>query len=414
MNNVDDGIQIWGGTVNHTYFSIWTIGDDSLDIDQGWRGKAQFGLIVQGFSGNAAQGSGVGDNCIEGDGAEDSDWQPVSTVTLYNMTVIGQPLDGDHGCAYRDNARIQIRNSIFMDLGEKLVAFDNVDGDGASGYGHNGTLSWADTWTTPFTSTSTVNAPASPALFYTAQTSGNLCEITDSVFQNNNNGAAYTEATARGVMAAANNNATIGSSPVTTLTRGAPVVRGGKAMVPVTFLDPRPANQALTSVAYAPQDGFFCSAKYRGAFAPNANWLAGWTATEAYGMTPTTPWADLGSSFAGTFGAPNLCGSGTLQPNAPYSIVLGNALQNTTTILGVGALRWDAPFFGATVVPDINALSGGFYLQLFTNGAGAFTVNGIWPVGIPSGTTVYLQYLIVDPGSVTGFALSNAISATAP
>jgi hypothetical protein len=131
-------------------------------------------------------------------------------------------------------------------------------------------------------------------------------------------------------------------------------------------------------------------------------------------MTPTTPWADLGSSFAGTFGAPNLSGSGTLQPNAPYSIVLGNALQNTTTILGVGALRWDAPFFGATVVPDINALSGGFYLQLFTNGAGAFTVNGIWPVGIPSGTTVYLQYLIVDPGSVTGFALSNAISATAP
>ena len=39
MNNVDDGIEIWGGTVNIKYFSIWNIGDDSFDIDQGWRGK---------------------------------------------------------------------------------------------------------------------------------------------------------------------------------------------------------------------------------------------------------------------------------------------------------------------------------------------------------------------------------------
>ena len=69
MNNVDDGIEIWGGTVNIKYFNIWNIGDDSFDIDQGWRGKAQFILIVQGYSTNASQGSGVGDNCIETDGA---------------------------------------------------------------------------------------------------------------------------------------------------------------------------------------------------------------------------------------------------------------------------------------------------------------------------------------------------------
>ena len=50
MNNVDDGIEIWGGTVNLKYFNIWNIGDDSFDVDQGWRGKAQFGLIVQGYS----------------------------------------------------------------------------------------------------------------------------------------------------------------------------------------------------------------------------------------------------------------------------------------------------------------------------------------------------------------------------
>ncbi|MFZ4467149.1 MAG: hypothetical protein ACOYO7_08850, partial [Phycisphaerales bacterium] len=44
MNNVDDGIEIWGGKVDLKYFSIWNIGDDSFDLDHGWRGRAQFGL----------------------------------------------------------------------------------------------------------------------------------------------------------------------------------------------------------------------------------------------------------------------------------------------------------------------------------------------------------------------------------
>ena len=39
MNNVDDGIEIWGGTVNLKYISIWNIGDDSFDIDEGWAAK---------------------------------------------------------------------------------------------------------------------------------------------------------------------------------------------------------------------------------------------------------------------------------------------------------------------------------------------------------------------------------------
>ncbi len=203
MNNVDDGIEIWGGAFNLKYFSIWNVGDDSLDIDQGWRGKGQFGLIVQGYSIPASQGSGVGDNCIEIDGAEDSDYQPVTTTTLYNLTVIGQPLGGDGGTTWRDNARVQYRNSIFMDLGDQLVRFDNSDGDCGSGYGHNGTLSWAATWTTtvaagpPAHANDCVPPPAGFA-GYPAQTTGRLAEIRDSVFFNNNAGSAYTEATARG------------------------------------------------------------------------------------------------------------------------------------------------------------------------------------------------------------------------
>ena len=298
MNNVDDGIEVWGGTVNLKYFSIWNIGDDSLDVDQGWRGKAQFGLIVQGYSLDAPQGSGVGDNNVEMDGAEDSDAQPVTTATIYNLTVIGQPVPGagDGGTAWRDNARVQFNNCIFMDLGERLVRFDNVDGDGSQGYGFNGTLSWLDTWATDYTATSAVNACADAAMLYTAQSSGKLAQITDSVFFRNLAGDAYTEATNVGVFNAANNNVLIPgfdpvNQPIVSIDRAEPVVKGGTTQIRVIGLDPRAANQAVTSVAAAPDDGFFTPAMYRGGFSSTENWLCGWSAASAYGFI-TTPGAN--------------------------------------------------------------------------------------------------------------------------
>lgn len=311
MNNVDDGIEIWGGTVNLKYFSIWNVGDDSFDVDQGWRGKGQFGLIVQGYSVVAKQGSGFGDNGFETDGAEDSDWQPVTTTTLYNMTFVGNNDtdapggSGDGATTWRDNARVQYRNSIFMDCGEKVVRDDGDDGDGASGYGHNGTLDWATTWATAYNAVPAhANDPANPALFYTAQTSGNLAEITDSVFYRNQHSSAYTAATAVGVFNAANNNVLIGSvlpddAPIARIERGATVLNTEvppKGCDPVIYLDPRPRNEAVTSVGMAPNDGFFTPANYRGAFAPGggATWLAGWTASDGFGFTSSS---DVGTPF---------------------------------------------------------------------------------------------------------------------
>jgi hypothetical protein len=313
INNIDDGIEIWGGTVNLKYINIWNIGDDSLDVDQGWRGKVQFGLIVQGSSVDAAQGSGLGDNCIEIDGAEDSDAQPVTTAAIYNLTVVGQYDAGDGGTAWRDNARVQFRNCIFMDLGEELVRLDGDDGDGAQGYGYNGTLSWADTWTTSYDYSTTVAMPNAgswtpgafndPSVMYTAQVDGKLAEIKDSVFFANAVDP-DDQATAVGVYDASNNNVNIpfnpidpeADMPIQKLVRGDAVVRGGKTVHPVTFINPCAANDAVTSVSSAPKDGFFVPAQFRGAFSANNNWLAGWSAIDAYGMTDTTmntPSADL-------------------------------------------------------------------------------------------------------------------------
>ncbi len=288
MNNVDDGIEVWGGTVNFRHFSIWNIGDDSFDVDQGWRGKAQFGLVVQGYSLDAKQGSGVGDNGFEIDGAEDSDWQPVTTASIRNVTAIGQPGSGDGLTAWRDGARVQYRQSIFMDSGDEVLRNDGDDGDGASGYGHNGTLTWAQTFGTAYNA-----APATPndppagiaGGFYAAQVDGNLSELTDSVLYNNNNlsndafGISYLQDPA-------NNNVESAVLPIRSISRAPAVFLNGFTLQQeqVIGLDPRAANDALTSVSAAPADAFFDAVSYRGAFAPTSNWLSGWSASSNFGF----------------------------------------------------------------------------------------------------------------------------------
>ncbi len=288
MNNVDDGIEIWGGTVDLKYFSIWNVGDDSLDVDQGWRGRAQFGLLVSGYSiPGAASGSGFPDSLVELDGAEKSDAQPVSTTNFWNLTCIGQPLSGKHGTKWRDNMRAQFHASIFMDIGAEVVKFDNTDGEatgGQTGYGFNGTLTWPNTWTTAYNVYSPVNPFAAPAAAYTAQVNGKLISFTDSVFFSNNNAAAYTEANARGVFAGANQNVQATLTPIKQIVRGAPVVSGTVVVQPVTGLDPRANNNAVTSLTSAPVNGFFEPVTYRGAFSPSQNWLCNWTAADAFGM----------------------------------------------------------------------------------------------------------------------------------
>jgi hypothetical protein len=51
---------------------------------------------------------------------------------------------------------------------------------------------------------------------------------------------------------------------------------------------------------------------------------------------------------------------------------------------------------------------------LITNGAGNLTIPATTPKGIPCGLNVYMQFGIVDPVSIGGVALSNAMRITTP
>ncbi len=83
-NNLDDGIEWFGGTVNAKYVVITNAGDDSLDWTDGWSGKLQFAVVK---SGNPTSGDPRG---IEADNlSSPNDATPFSDPSVSNFTLVG-------------------------------------------------------------------------------------------------------------------------------------------------------------------------------------------------------------------------------------------------------------------------------------------------------------------------------------
>ena len=129
-------------------------------------------------------------------------------------------------------------------------------------------------------------------------------------------------------------------------------------------------------------------------------------------ITCADPWVDLGQGLAGSLGEPDLVGEGPLTAGAETKLSLSNAAPSSVAYLGVGVAALNAPFFGGTLVPDVNPP--GFFLPLPTDALGQLTVAQPWPAGIPSGTKFYFQYWVVDPSGPLGATASNALEATTP
>ena len=82
----DDGIELFGGTVNVKHILSTQNGDDGFDTDNGWQGKAQF-VVVQNV---APQGSAEASNGYESDNHASAFTQTPRTLpTVYNATLVG-------------------------------------------------------------------------------------------------------------------------------------------------------------------------------------------------------------------------------------------------------------------------------------------------------------------------------------
>ena len=79
---LDDGIEMFGGTVDLKNIVVTGAADDSIDWDWGWTGRVQFAVIQQHQD--------VGDNAFEGDNnGSDHSARPRSEPTFYNVTLYG-------------------------------------------------------------------------------------------------------------------------------------------------------------------------------------------------------------------------------------------------------------------------------------------------------------------------------------
>ncbi|MCX6276318.1 MAG: hypothetical protein NTV09_14040 [Bacteroidetes bacterium] len=86
ISSADDGIEVWGGTVNLKYIAMMFGNDDNLDWDDGWQGKAQFIFVLK--TDNTANVDA--DNGFEMDADDQkSNLLPRSHPVIYNATMIG-------------------------------------------------------------------------------------------------------------------------------------------------------------------------------------------------------------------------------------------------------------------------------------------------------------------------------------
>lgn len=119
--NKDDGIEIFGGTVNITHAVVSFVGDDAYDVDESWDGYIQHMFSITGdFD---------GDHAIEYDGSEAADGTPFTTGRFYNGTFIGagnpSTNTASDGLRLRNQGGLQIWNSIFTEIPGYVYRFDD-------------------------------------------------------------------------------------------------------------------------------------------------------------------------------------------------------------------------------------------------------------------------------------------------
>ncbi|WP_347838999.1 hypothetical protein [uncultured Draconibacterium sp.] len=108
ISNADDGVEIFGGTVNLKHMVVSGCDDDAFDYDLGWTGNGQFWLGVQ-------KGL-VGDNMIEaGGGIDPVNGLPHSLPNIFNVTLVGNgSVNGGNQIIFDKNAGGLLANSILI------------------------------------------------------------------------------------------------------------------------------------------------------------------------------------------------------------------------------------------------------------------------------------------------------------
>ncbi|HLR32164.1 MAG TPA: hypothetical protein VK074_06725, partial [Fodinibius sp.] len=120
--SVDDGIELFGGTVDIKYLVVKGAQDDTFDYDQGWTGRGQFwvGVQTEGTPSNQGFESDGCDDQSDCDGGNGPTASQIYNVTIYGNDVAnGETIRGLH---LREGIQGEYGNIIVANFGKAAEA----------------------------------------------------------------------------------------------------------------------------------------------------------------------------------------------------------------------------------------------------------------------------------------------------
>ena len=231
--NLDDGFEMFGGTVDLKYCSVIAVGDDAFDTDAGYQGRGQFLLVVR------ADDSDKGHE-MDSKTNGDLDSQPRSHPHFANVTVISSVAHGEDALRLREGTGGDFRNYIIHgandgvrndDNGSELVTQDLA---AAQAHGHPNYL---------YISGSMVM--------------NGLADVPWDDFDESTDGA--------------------WTGTMVSESAGLAMTVDANGLPATLHVNPPLNSIAFENVDEVIEDDFFIQTDYKGAFSNDSNWLEGWS-----------------------------------------------------------------------------------------------------------------------------------------
>jgi|GEM_PF-1931722 len=254
FSSADDGIEIFGGTVDIRHISVAFSTDDDFDFDLGWRGTGQFLFSLMRSDAEGYDHAGEWDGASPDDGLN-------SMPELYNCTFIGPGTAAtgrDKALLFRENFAGTFANSILVDFPANLMEVQDLTSGVEDSYGKLGTdLNILNNTWSNFNGATVLDE--------------NIIKITSKDGSDNPQTPDDDDASDLLQHLTDNNNTLVGDVVINSISRD----QDGA-------LDPNPTAPD-TDVATAPEG--FEAVDYRGAFDPTTGgtWLDGWSSLSKFG-----------------------------------------------------------------------------------------------------------------------------------
>lgn len=349
----DDGVELFGGTVDLKYFSVAFAEDDSYDFDEVWKGKAQFLFSIQRED--------VADSGYEYDGSTPDDTQAFTDGTLYNFTHIGSGVGASAanpiGMNIRAGGAINARNGIMVEMKGKGVEIQDKAGN---------------------------TTTDSYARFLVGETK----------FENNvffNIGSATTlDGSSTGIVKVTNNADDAGAAAFSTHLALTNVISNpGLVSISRTqngMLNPTPSasGAAYTNLAaYPAGDNFFTPVAFKGAFPadPTKCFVAGWSTLAKNGhLSNTLSWS--GDLFTNVNEFNNVLSALNVYPNPSNGVVNFSYASENKINIEIYNLNGQLVKSVSNGKEGVNVetvtvsdLTSGLYLVRFTDGNNAYSTK---------------------------------------